>query len=343
MRVADREVDVMHHATSFDESQVIILKRRKCKMRDSVLIVDDAPNLHKLVRAYLAGEAIDVHSAFNGPEGIMMAQKLGPGVILLDVDMPHLNGFEVCERLKANQTTQSLPIIFLTADVSPRSHVKGLDMGADDYMTKRFKPDELRARIRAVLRNKPLLEETAMVDGITRMWNRAYRDLHLPAQLSFAQRTSLPLACMMVEIDGLDSIRMQFGEAIGVEVLRSAAHILNSQGRTEDMVCYLESGKFSVLMPGTRQAAATQLADRARAKIERDLRSSNGVTIGATCSFGIADTRSGSDKSLLDRADAALHCAKRLGTSRVSLCHGGEPCAGDERLSFTSTRAERGV
>jgi two-component system, cell cycle response regulator len=290
-------------------------------MRDSVLIVDDAPNLHKLIRAYLADEAITIHSAFNGPDGIRMAEKIGPGVILLDVDMPHTDGFEVCERLKASPATQSLPIIFLTADASPKSHVKGLDLGADDYMSKRFKPEELRARIKAALRSRPRLEELAMVDGVTRLWNRTYRDLHLPAQLSFAQRTSLPLTCMMVEIDGLESISMQFGERIGIEVLRSAAHILDTQGRTEDMVCYLESGKFSVLMPGTLQSAATQLADRTRAQIERTWKRNNEITVDATCSFGIADTRSGTDSSLLDRADAALHCAKRLGSDRVSLCH----------------------
>ena len=163
-------------------------------MKNSILIVDDSPNLHKLIRAYLEEETIAIHSAYNGSDGITAAAKLRPDLILLDLDMPILDGFEVCRRLKANPLTQSLPIIFLTVDVSAdkqdqRGH---LDLGANDYMTKlASSPEELRtAAFERRLRVKPLLDDIAMVDGLTKLWNRTYLDLHLPAQLSLAQRTS---------------------------------------------------------------------------------------------------------------------------------------------------------
>jgi diguanylate cyclase (GGDEF)-like protein len=244
---------------------------------------------------------------------------------LLDLDMPILDGFEVCRRLKANPVTQSLPIIFLTAEVSTETQIKGLDLGANDYMTKRFKPQELRARIRAALRVRPLLNDITMVDGLTKLWNRTYLDLHLPAQISMAQRAQRALTCIMCDIDRLGSINRKFGENVGDDVLRSTAHILTSQGRTEDMVCYLNNGKFSILLPGTRQAGANILADRARAEIERQLKSSSGVTINATCSFGVADTRAAGDSSLLERADAALYCAKKSGRNCVFLSRPAAP------------------
>ena len=173
-------------------------------------------------------------------------------------------------------------------------------------MTKRFKPEELRARIRSALRVKPMLDDIAMVDGLTQLWNRTYRDFHLPAQLSLAQRTARPLTCIFGDVDHLGNINRWHNEALGDEILRSVAQILASQGRTEDMVCYLENGKFALLLPGTRQAGAALLADRARVEITRQLKNVNGIAVNAACSFGVADNRSGSDASLLDRADAAL-------------------------------------
>ena len=288
-------------------------------MKDSILVIDDSPNLHKLIRVYLEDEPICVHSAYNGSDGIAAAATLRPSLILLDLDMPVVDGFEVCRRLKANPATQTLPVMFLTADVSTQTQIKGLDLGANDYITKRFKPQELRARIRAALRVKPLLNDIAMVDGLTKLWNRTYLDLHLPAHISMAQRASRPLTCIICDIDRLGSINRTFGENIGDDILRSTAHILASQGRTEDMVCYLGSGKFGILMPGTHQAGASVMADRARAEIEKQLKSSNGIAINATCSFGVTDTRIGADSSLLERADAALYCAKRSGRNRVFL------------------------
>jgi diguanylate cyclase (GGDEF)-like protein len=290
-------------------------------MKESLLIIDDSANLHKLVRTYLENESFDIHSAFNGTEGIAAAAKLLPDLILLDLDMPDLDGFEVCRRLKKDPATQSLPILFLTGDVSVNKQIKGLDLGANDYMTKRFKPEELLARIRAALRAKPLLDESAMVDGVTKLWNRTYLDRHLPAQLSIARRHDRPLSCIMVEMDYFANVNKAFGESVGKDVLRCVAQILASHGRAEEPLCHLGDGKFIMLLPATLQPRAARLAEIARAEIEQQLKNRNGLQTNATCSFGVADTQSGSDSSLLDRADAALYSARRLGRNTVSSSH----------------------
>ncbi|HZK82543.1 MAG TPA: GGDEF domain-containing protein [Humisphaera sp.] len=158
-----------------------------------------------------------------------------------------------------------------------------------------------------------------MIDRLTGVWNRDYRDLHLPAQLSLARRISKPLSCVMAEIDGLSGISRTFGETTANNVVRQVARILAGQGRVEDMLCSLESGKFSLLLPATSQAGAARLANRTRAQIEHQFRVASEITVNATCSFGVADTLHGSDLSLLDRADAALNCAKHSGGNCISV------------------------
>jgi two-component system cell cycle response regulator len=171
----------------------------------------------------------------------------------------------------------------------------------------------------AMVEMQPLINDSAWVDGLTRLWNRAYRDLHLPAQLALARQNAKPVGCIMADIDGLESINRRFGQAVGNDVVRLAAQILASQCRVEDMLCYLGNGKFSLVLSATLQAGAARLANRARMQIEYTLTALGQDSVHATCSFGVADTRYGSDESLLDRADAALLCAKRSGKNCISL------------------------
>ncbi|MDP9173253.1 MAG: diguanylate cyclase [Planctomycetota bacterium] len=288
-------------------------------MKSSILIVDDSVFLHKLVRAHLEGEAIDLHFANSGEEGLSAAVNLKPSLILLDVDMPEMNGFEVCRRLKANMLTENIPIIFLTADIASEDKVKGLNLGAGDYITKPFKPEELRARVRAALRNKSQVEQVAMVDELTKLWNRTYLDLHLPAQLSLSRRTNRPLTCIIGDIDGLGKINENHGEVTGDEVVQTVAKIISGQSRGQDIVCYLGNGRFAALLPGTDRDGAVLFADRCRAEIERQTKNHDGTDLNATCSFGVSDWQAQDNSSLLDRADASLFCAKQSGRNCTSI------------------------
>jgi diguanylate cyclase (GGDEF)-like protein/PAS domain S-box-containing protein len=127
-------------------------------MRQQVLIIDDSRDTHVLVKARLAGEPIDLLNAETGIAGIELARSARPDLILLDVDMPEPDGFEVCRRLKKDPITREIPLIFLTGVSSTEQKLKGLELGAIDYITKPFDPAELRARVRASLRTKQLLD-----------------------------------------------------------------------------------------------------------------------------------------------------------------------------------------
>ncbi len=123
-------------------------------MSKSVLIIDDSIPLHKLIGVCLQPESLTLHSAYDGKAGLAAAALLQPGLILLDVNMPRMDGFEVCRQLKANPQTAAIPVIFLTAASGLAQQVTGLDWGALDYFSKPFKPFEILARVRAALHLK---------------------------------------------------------------------------------------------------------------------------------------------------------------------------------------------
>jgi diguanylate cyclase (GGDEF)-like protein len=273
--------------------------------------------MHKIVGAYLQNEQIMLQSAFDGEAAISAAVERRPSLILLDVDMPQLDGFEVCRRLRANPATSGTPVMFVTADSSLTDKVKGLNLGAVDYITKPFKPEELQARVQAALRSRRQLAATSLVDGVSGLWNELYLQQHLPAQLSLARRSGKPLGCVAANIDGLQRINREKGQTIGDEIVRSVAHILLSHCRAEDIACHCRE-KIVLLLPGTSRVGAAKLADRARMEIQRQLRHRAGQAIDVTCSFGVTDTQGENDTWILDRADAALHRAKQSGGNKVA-------------------------
>jgi DNA-binding response OmpR family regulator len=125
-----------------------------------LLIIDDAADVHRLIRARLQADGeYEIRSAFDAETGAQLAQFFDPDVILLDVDLPGLDGYSLCRALKRDPATARIPIVFLTAAHSIEHKVYGLELGAADFITKPFDPTELRARVRASLRTKALIDE----------------------------------------------------------------------------------------------------------------------------------------------------------------------------------------
>ncbi|MEM8800802.1 MAG: phosphate regulon transcriptional regulator PhoB [Pseudomonadota bacterium] len=132
-------------------------------MKPIALLIEDDDNLSELIRYNMSRDGFDVHHATDGEEGLMMASETQPDIVLLDWMLPHISGIEVCRRLRRQNQTANLPIIMLTARTEEADRIRGLDTGADDYITKPFSPRELLARIRAVLRRaRPALSGATM-------------------------------------------------------------------------------------------------------------------------------------------------------------------------------------
>jgi diguanylate cyclase (GGDEF)-like protein/PAS domain S-box-containing protein len=142
-----------------------------------LLIIDDSVDVHELVNIWLAGELLEFISCFDGKAGLALASELRPDLILLDVDLPGLNGFEICRRLKAAPSTADIPVVFLTGASSTEEKLRGLELGATDYVTKPFDPAELRARVCAALNTKRLMDLLAQKATILQESEERFRVL----------------------------------------------------------------------------------------------------------------------------------------------------------------------
>jgi two-component system cell cycle response regulator len=293
-------------------------------MRKTILVIDDSVPLHKLIRAQLEPDDLRLKSAHDGESGLAAAAKFRPSLILLDVDLPRLDGFEVCKRLKANSITSDIPVVFLTANPMVAEKVKAFGLGAADYITKPFKAVEFRARVRAALRVRSDTEAIAMIDGLTGLWNRSYLDLHFKGQLSQAKRASLPLGCVVARIDHYAALAARCGEAAALDTVRQVARIISSQCREEDMVCRYDESKFVFLVIGANRAAAALLAERLRASVERQMATLGAADTRITCSFGVADTFVAEDENLISRADEALAHTRQKAGNGVTIAEGSD-------------------
>jgi diguanylate cyclase (GGDEF)-like protein len=293
-----------------------------------ILVIDDSPDIHTLVKARLGKDQFVVHCANDGPSGLSAAREFGPDLILLDIDMPQQDGFAVCADLKADPTTRNIPIIFLSGATSSKDKIRGLELGATDYVTKPFDHAELQARVRASLRTKELVEllaKKAMIDGLTGLWNRNYLDAHVTIELCSARRSDAPLSCIMADVDRFKSINDNYGHSFGDDVLRAIAGIFTAVCRTEDIVCRYGGEEFTILLPNTDLSFAAEIAERLRAAIEARPFFYRDRQIAVTCSFGVANLRDPIPPSILELADQALYSAKHSGRNRVEVCAEREP------------------
>src|SRR5208282_846345 len=171
--------------------QAAITNEKEQNMNQQLLIIDDDRATHDLVCAHLANWETECISALDGSEGIKRAVESRPSAILLDMEMPDMDGMEVCRQLKANPQTSQIPIVFLTGDRATSSKVRGMDMGAVDYVTKPFDPFELRARVRSVFRTASAMASVHALAGIdesTGIWNRTFLFRQIEACVAAAAR-----------------------------------------------------------------------------------------------------------------------------------------------------------
>jgi diguanylate cyclase (GGDEF)-like protein len=285
-----------------------------------LLLVDDCESVHGLLKVRLRGEDVEIQSALSGEAGIALARSWKPDLILLDVDMPNMDGFEVCKRLKSDTETMPATVMFLSASTTSEQKIMGLELGATDYIAKPFDPAELRARVRAALRTKylfDLLAQRAMIDGLTGLWNRAYLDTRLVAETSLSRRTGYPLSCVLIDIDRFKQINDTYGHPFGDEVIRAVSQALQATVRNEDVVCRYGGEEFAVLAPNTEPEAARLLAERLRVAVSKQIVTHRGTEVSITCSIGVANMVGSPPPSVIEQADQALYEAKRQGRNRV--------------------------
>lgn len=291
-------------------------------MQSDILVVDDSKAIHTLIKALLADEPVNIHSAMDATFGLTLAASLHPDLILLDVDMPGADGFDACRQLKANHETAGIPIIFLTALSTVDEKVRGLELGAMDYITKPFSVAELQARVRGSLRTSHLihlLEAKAMIDPLTGLGNRAMFDQRLAAEVALRTRfNNNPLSFILVDIDHFKTVNDNYGHPFGDHVLQKIAEIILAICRIEDVACRFGGEEFVIITPHTNEADAATLAERMRVAVAGTQFVQQGKTFSLTSSFGVAEAGDAYDRTMLKRADDAMYSSKQNGRNRVS-------------------------
>ncbi len=308
-----------------------------------VLVVDDSEFIHELVRARLREEGLQVEHQLTGEAGLRHAIDVQPDMILLDIELPDLNGFEVCRQLKERAETRTIPVIFLTGQSDTAAKVRGLDLGAVDYVIKPFDDVELRARVRAALRTKrlqDLLQQQSFLDGLTGLWNRGYLDHRLEGELNIARRYERRLSLLLGDIDHFKRVNDSFGHLFGDYVIQRIAEALSTHARRSDIACRYGGEEFALLLPSAGIDEAALVAERLRIAVEASPFHLRGTQLQVTISFGVASTEGldpVTNESLIARADRALYNAKEAGRNCVHICVPDQPGA---ICSFTDFQSQ---
>jgi len=292
-----------------------------------VLIVDNEEvNLYAL-RMVLQSRGYHVLSASNGPEGLRMAAENLPDAILLDIQMPVMDGYEVCRRLKGDPRTTMIPVVFLTARHTDQQEiVRGLELGANDYITKPFNNEELLARVAVMVRVRTAEDKVrtlSQTDDLTGMYNRRYLQQRLEEEFARARRYGQTLACILLDIDHFKMINDTHGHAAGDEALRQVAATIRSHVRKSDLAVRYGGEEFLLVLFENDRAGAVRVAERIRADVERRGVIWKDETLRLTISSGVAlypdEGITGPDE-LIARADHALYSAKSSGRNVVRAC-----------------------
>lgn len=290
-----------------------------------LLLVDDQPtNIQVLYRVF--AEDCQVFMATSGAQALQTARLEQPDVILLDVMMPDMDGYEVCQQLKQDSATRDIPVLFVTAHHEAQEETRALDMGAVDFITKPINPAVVRARVRTHLtlkRQTDALRRLVFIDALTRAFNRRYFDEHLPEEWGRAQRSQTPLCLLMIDVDHFKPYNDVYGHQQGDEALRQVAGALQRAVlRPGDMVCRYGGEEFACLLPGADLDGAMQVAQRMIEEVAQMAlpHSDSPVSKCVSISVGVAVRRpdaKGDAQALLTLADAQLYRAKSEGRARV--------------------------
>ena len=290
----------------------------------SVLIVDDVPtNIQVLAEALRQEYRVKV--ATNGTDALSIARQTQPDLILLDVMMPGMDGFEVCRLLKSDSVTNGIPVIFVTAKDELADEEHGLNLGAADYITKPFHLPIVRARVRNHMRLKQkadLLERMAHVDSLTGIANRRRFDEALDVEHRRCQRTEQPISLLLIDIDFFKHYNDHFGHGMGDRCLAQVADALtHNAGRAADLVTRYGGEEFAVILPQTDGDGAMLTAERLREGV-LELAIPHAPSAGqplVTISIGIATvipTIESPTSKLVEEADSKLYAAKAAGRNR---------------------------
>lgn len=313
-----------------EEQKIIDIMGR----RPRLLIVDDqALNVQALFKVF--AQEHQVFMATSGKQALTVCAEKLPDLVLMDIAMPDMSGFDVCEKLKSNSLTKHIPIIFVTAHSGERIEAHGLALGAVDFITKPISRDIVRARVRTHLLLKQqadLLRQWVYMDGLTEAYNRRYFNERYSAEWGRAHRHGGPLSIIFIDVDFFKKYNDHYGHQKGDKVLRDIAGAIKSvTHRSSDVVARYGGEEFVCLLPETESQGGYLLA-KLMSQAVRDLNIEHILSDEkiVTISLGLVVYHGGCSSSsddLLRLADECLYQSKHRGRNRISVALSPWPAA----------------
>ncbi|MFY7803840.1 MAG: diguanylate cyclase domain-containing protein [Limnoraphis robusta] len=320
----------------------------------SILIVDDTPNNLRFLSSMLLEQGYEVRKAINGQMALRSAQAEPPNLILLDVRMPDMSGYEVCHALKAEAKTRDIPVIFLSALNDEKDKVIAFEMGAVDYVTKPFQFQEVLSRVKTHLtlrhqqklltEHKNLLEQEirarietelaltkanqelhrlATIDSITHVANRRRFDEYLNEQWQKLALEKEPISLILCEVDEFKAYLENNGDPSGDECLRTVAWAISRPIKpAKNLIARYSDAKFGLIFPQATVAEAFRIAEQIRTEVAQlklhhpSAKESPYVTLSLGVSSSIPSSKS-QPKTLIETADRGLHEAIKQGCNRT--------------------------
>lgn len=303
-----------------------------------ILVVDDMPANVQLLTTYLKAVGYEVIPARDGEEALVLVRDAEPDLVLLDIMMPKLDGFEVCKRIRNDAATRYIPVIMVTALNEIEHKIKGQEAGADDFISKPFNKLELLTRVKSLLRIKSLhdqlnekiaeleiakerLRQLAITDGLTGLYNHRYFKEYLLRELDRARRHHVQISVAMIDIDYFKHYNDTHGHQAGDDVLKQIARLFSENIRKIDLAARYGGEEFAIVLLETNKRAGGVVAEKIKNLIEEypfpheESQPNGKVTISMGLSTFPDDATTFDE--LIGLADKRLYLAKQRGRNQV--------------------------
>ncbi len=317
--------------TAFGEGHGPLAPAPDTPHRQHVLLVEDNDKDLRLLSRQIEGSGFDVSVAHDGEAALQKVLAGGIDLVLLDIFLPGMDGFEVCQRLKESAETRDIQVALITCLKDLEGKIKGMELGADDYLVKPVDGCELSVRVKALLAKKSYLDQlhahyeqalsSAISDGLTGLYNQTYFKKYLELELKRSLRQNYPTSLLMLDLDDFKGLNDRFGHPAGDMVLQETARLIREATREVDLAARYGGEEFAVVLPYSDAQGARVVAQRIlKALRTLDLKNASGERLGTiTASIGIAacPDNARDARSLIQQADAVLYQAKQNGKNRI--------------------------
>ena len=325
--------------TQLEQSFTSVPEKEIAEDQGKILLVEDNEFEAKVIQNYLSARSYQVEHLKDGMAAIRRASSGDIDVVLLDLLLPKMTGFEVCRQLKGDPLTRNIQIIMVTALEDVESKIRGLGQGADDFLVKPIHKEILLTRIESLLKKKRYVDrlsvnyekalQSAITDNLTGLYNQTYFKKFLELEMERSRRQKHPLALMMLDIDDFKVYNDSLGHLTGDQILQEFSQLIQQNIRKIDLAARYGGEEFAIVLTYTNAKGAVTIAERLRQAIEThqfSYKTSDPSKI-LTTSVGLTDFHADplTVLELIERSDTALYQAKRAGKNRVCVFDGSKP------------------